>query len=243
MAAKAPAVAEKPAPPALADLPPMYNRPVEAYDGDQAIPKVYTLYEQSGIVESGAARSGDIVLALNREDFNPTILIREDTDTFQAFILDSERYVTKGRSGERWQRLANDYVRDRNNPDDADVSIGYRYPIAITGMDFPFASMLLTRTAGRAAFQSINHALNAAAMAGQAFPVLVEFSRIRAVGQESGKGYWKMVPKPFPAETTPPELIEWVMPFVREYRAAYANRIPDEQPDRPQIAAPGASFD
>lgn len=216
-------------------LAPLYQRPAGQNLEERSTPIIYLMADLSRMVQSGLAKRGQIVAALSAEDEDPLLLADAGGDSFKAFILTQERYVTRGDGTDGWERLPGDYQRDFNNPDDNDVNVGYRYLIAIPGNKYPVASLLLIRTAGRDAFKKINFELDNAMNTGSTEPVFVEFSSKEATSNQNGKKYFKWVAR---SATPTDDDLEFVKPFVEQ---AIAIRDAQSQQERPAITS-GASF-
>lgn len=192
--------------PTEAPLPSIYKRPTPAANpGERAVPIVYLMADLSKAVKARIAEPGDIVAMLASDDTDPYFLTGGDTDadSFRAFIIDYERYVTRGGAGDDWERLPSDYQRAADGSDD-DVNVGFRYVIHVPGGHFPLYSLLLIRAAGLGAYKKVNFAIDQAANAGSPDVVMIEFGTATATSKKNGATYHKWtakgVPNPDPDE-------------------------------------------
>lgn len=219
-------------------LPAVYQRPAvpTAGPGERSVPIVYLMADLSRAVKSKLADAGDVCAMLSAEDDEPYFLIGGDSgeESFRAFVIGVQRYVTRGGAGDDWERLPDDYVRDPNNPEDDDVNVGFKYAISVPGATFPVYSLLLIRSAGRNAYQKVNFALDNARVTDPTGtdPVMIEFGTKVASSKKGGHTYHQWTAKR--VDPTDDEL-----DFVRPIAASY-NPAPSRPRDEEQSS--GASF-
>lgn len=174
MAKNSPAVA------APAAMPSLYSNPTESSVdyGDLVVPKVYLMQPLSKMVESGVAKSGDAVMALDADDSSPEFLIGgpDNRESVTAIVLDRHRKVVNT-ADNGWEYLPDDYVR---GADERDVWVGYNFLVLFPDVDPDVpAKWLLIKTAGAPVFKKINTLLSIKQARGDTDPLAIEVSTVK----------------------------------------------------------------
>lgn len=162
--------------------PVLYDR-VDA--GSVQLPSIYLCSALSESVKSGAAKAGDMILALGSDDPSPVHLIGgpEERTHFDGYVIGRRRVFTTTANG----RL--EFLPERDY-DDPECWEGFNYLISVPEVDDMIpARFLLTRMAGRIASKKLNYFIDRlhASPGKQQEPVPVRFSvgtRTNRKGQE-----------------------------------------------------------
>lgn len=185
------------------NLPAMYDGAASIGGDSIRLPGIYLCHDLSDVVKSKYAEPGDVVVKTTTDDPEPRFLIGGDSDNsyFDAFIIGVHQSFARFESGDmEW--LTEDEFRQARNEGDRNAWPVFRYTVSIPEFDQAMpASLMLTRMAGKGAYEQINSMIKGALIKGETDKPVVARLSVRTKKSRDGKHeYYAWVAKPTPKD-------------------------------------------